>query len=898
MAEESFFQRVTRLFRSGPAIRRKIKGHDPNNYYDQNVIRANHGHYNGHAGYKRSGNPFSVMGDYGILDRLSKYSEFAEMEYTPEISTALDLYADETCSPDEQGKRFHVYSENPKIQKALEELFHEVVNVDFEARRDIRNLIKNGDFVRYVEVQPKVGVILTQPIPINEVSREEGFDPSDPTAVRFKLETYGGKYLENWQILHFRILSNDAHLPYGTSFLENVRRSWRQLCHASGTRVLTTTGYKNIEDVLVGDVVYTHLPEKKQTVKTTVEAVVDMGVQPLVLVETNHRTIKVTPNHGLLVRDKNGDFHYKKAEDLTESDALVLPAITSGKITETEDAETLKHLGYAIGYIDKQIPSWVYDLDLKGRKAFLQGLLSLGGYDDRKTICFEDKVLTQQTQELCWTIGIPVGKTITVRPERKGRKESYKLWLDLSKQTQEVVYENVLRVAKQEVGQTWDLQVKHEEHNFIANGVVTHNTMIEDAMLLYRMVRSPERRVFYIDISGIKPEDVANYMEAVQARIRSNTATNRTQGLTDLRYNPMSVDDDYFLPTRPNSGTKIETLAGGQHVSATEDVEYIRGKVIAGLKVPKAYLGFDEALSSKATLAQEDIRFSKTIQAIQEIYIAEFNKLAILHLFALGFQGEDLIDFELKLSNPSSVALQQKLAIISSRIDIAAKAWDLGKETGMVSIPWIQRNILNFRGEELNQIFEEAIEDQKRLAFLKFTLESKPKKNTEADANVDTFEQESAPAQLTGGTNQQQTPPAKTVSIAPDSDGLKRAFIGMDLAPIKAGQTPTQQKKNLKRSKQFSGQRATMNPGFAAMLDPKNKYNKDVYGQKQGSVLLENMEEQIRDSQKSGGAVIPEFLPASIQQTLRLFYESRMKEYEVEFEIEDIASEMKELLNG
>lgn len=653
MADESFFQRVTRLFRSGPAIRRKIKGHDPNNYYDQGVMRANHGYYtSGHTGYKRGGSPFSVMGEYGILDRLSKYSEFAEMEYTPEISTALDLYADETCSSDETGRRFHIYSENPKIQKALEELFYEVYNINFEARRDIRNLVKNGDFFRYVEVQPKIGVVLTEPVPVNEVSREEGFDPQDPTAVRFRLETYGGKYLENWQILHFRILSNDAYLPYGTSFLENVRRSWRQL------------------------------------------------------------------------------------------------------------------------------------------------------------------------------------------------------------------------------------------------------TMIEDAMLVYRMVRSPERRVFYIDISGIKPEDVGNYMEAVKATIRTNTVTNRTQGLTDLRYNPMSVDDDYFLPTRPNSGTKIESLAGGQHVSATEDVEYIRGKVIAGLKVPKAYLGFDEALGSKATLAQEDIRFSKTIQALQEIYIAELNKLAILHLFAIGFQGEDLIDFELKLSNPSSVALQQKLAVISSRIDIAAKAWDLGKETGMVSIPWIQRNILELRGEELNQMFEEAIEDQKRLAFLKFTLESKPEESKDEHANVGEFEKGSVmPELLPPNELQAGSSMVKSVSIAPDSTGLKRAFTGMGLAPVKANQTPAQRNKNAKRNKQFSGQRALMNPGFAAMLDPNNKYTKDVYGQK-GSVLLENIEGQIAESQKRGLDIVPNFLPASVRQTLKLFYESRMKEYEVDFESDDIATEMRTLVKG
>ena len=658
-------------------------------------------------------------------------SEFSEMENTAEIATALNVYADESCATDEKGKTFHIYSENAQVQKALEELFYEVVNIEFNARRMVRNLVKNGDYFCYVEVVPDFGVINVEPLPVNEIEREEGFDKHDPYAVRYRLITRGGKYLENWQMLHFRILGNDLFLPYGTSFLESARRSWRQLCHLSGTRVLTEVGYKNIEDVTSGETVYTHCPELKSTVKARVKHIVDMGVQNIVSVETSHRTIKVTPNHGLLVKNKNGDFIYKKAIDLIASDGkggnssrnsdkLVLPSIISGEpalylnfndvssaysvklinkaanierkgivnrlknlgastgyknihsflngdrkiswadyqlvkkefdLTDpvkyyykhskkeslffdftnqiysfdkdfikffgfmlgdgwvnknglgfalgiydqqneeyinyaakifgeqysysrragtksaqvnwdnTEAAHIFRHLDFKTGFASKHIPNWVYNLNLECRRSLIQGMFDADGCDNTGTICFANRKLIEQTQELCWTIGIPVGKTITVRPERPGHKESYRLWMDLSKESKDVVYENVLRVTEQENGQTWDLEVEHEEHNFIANGIVTHNTMMEDAMMVYRLVRSPERRVFYIDVSAVHPNDIPSYMEAVKEGMRGASVIEQQQGRQDFRYNPLPVHKDTGIPLLDGRTITIEELA-------------------------------------------------------------------------------------------------------------------------------------------------------------------------------------------------------------------------------------------------------------------------------------------------------------------------------------------------
>ena len=232
--------------------------------------------------------------------------------------------------------------------------------------------------------------------------------------------------------------------------------------------------------------------------------------------------------------------------------------------------------------------------------------------------------------------------------------------------------------------------------------------LIEDAMLVYRVIRAPERRVFYIDVGNVPPEDVSNYLEQAQTSLKRNQIVDKTNGQVDLRYNPLSVDEDYFLPVRGGeSGTRIDTLAGGQNTSAIEDVEYVQKKLFAALKIPRAYLGYDEEVGAKATLAQEDIRFSRAIQRIQKTILAELNKMAMIHLYCHGYDGEDLADFDLRLSNPSSLAQQQKLELIRSRFEIAGTAPE-----GAVSRRWLQKNVIGLTDEDINQINEEK-EDEK-----------------------------------------------------------------------------------------------------------------------------------------------------------------------------------------
>lgn len=457
--DQNLFQRLTKLFRSGPVVRRKIRN------LDTTVAVADKTKSSGALLFQKSLAPTYATitaNAYNLSERLMRYQDFGEMEYTAEIAAAMDIYADESCAQDDKGRILHVYSDNEKIRELLEELFYDTLNVEFNLRAWVRNLVKYGDLFLYNDVSPTHGVINAFPIPVNEIEREENYDPNDPMAVRYRWVTLGNRTLENWEVSHFRLLGNDMFLPYGSSIIEPARRIWRQLI------------------------------------------------------------------------------------------------------------------------------------------------------------------------------------------------------------------------------------------------------LIEDAMLVYRVVRAPERRVFYIDVANIPPENVPMYVEEQRKNLRSNQVVDRNSGRVDLRYNPLSVDEDYFIPVRGSeSGTKIDTLAGGQNAAAVEDVAYIQKKLFAALKIPRAYLGYDEALSSKATLAQEDIRFSRTINVVQKTVVSELNKLAIIHLYANGFDSEDLQNFTLRLSNPSTVAQQQKLELWRSKFEIAGSAPE-----GHVSKEFVRKEIWGLNDAQIDAIDKQRLKEK------------------------------------------------------------------------------------------------------------------------------------------------------------------------------------------
>mgnify|MGYP003963308641 CR=1 FL=1 len=238
--------------------------------------------------------------------------------------------------------------------------------------------------------------------------------------------------------------------------------------------------------------------------------------------------------------------------------------------------------------------------------------------------------------------------------------------------------------------------------------------LLEDAMMSYRITRSPERRVFYVDVGNISPQDVEQYMQKVVTTMKKNQVVDANTGRVDLRYNPLSIDEDYFIPVRGGESTKIESLPGGTYTGDIDDVKYLRDKLFAALKIPQSYLSRSEgAGEDKATLAQKDIRFARTIQRLQRSVIAELEKVGIIHLYTLGYRGEDLTKFGLRLNNPSQIAAMQELEHMKTKFEVADSATE-----GYFSKAWVYRNIFRLTEEEVIRIQREMFHDSKFTAAI------------------------------------------------------------------------------------------------------------------------------------------------------------------------------------
>lgn len=466
MAERksTLFQQLTRLFKgSGPLVKRKIKT------VNTRVVRPDPTGVSSALLLSKSTAGFSQSiaggGSYHVQERTARLQDYNEMDAYALVNAALDIYADETVAQDANGRTLHIHSDKPAIKETLEELFYNTLNAEFNIRPWTRNLCKYGDFYLYIDVSPEFGVINVSPIAVNELVREEGYDPNDPFAFRFRWVNLGNRVLENWEVAHFRLLGNDMFLPYGSSMIDGARRTWRQL------------------------------------------------------------------------------------------------------------------------------------------------------------------------------------------------------------------------------------------------------VMIEDAMLVYRVTRAVDRRVFYVDVGGVAPDEIGNYMEQAKGAIRSQGVVDRDTGRMDMRYAPLSIEEDFWIATRGGeSGTKIDTLPAGNNQAHVEDVEYIKKQLIAALKVPSAYLGYNDAIPGSSGLAQVDIRFSRTVNMIQRTLVSELNKIAMIHLYAAGFRGDDLVNFEIRLSNPSTIAQQQKLDLLRLRFEIAGTAPLMG-ETPLMSERWMFKNVIGLNDQEILQVRRERLDD-------------------------------------------------------------------------------------------------------------------------------------------------------------------------------------------
>ena len=405
--------------------------------------------------------------------RLQLYSDYEAMDHDPIIAAALDIVSDETTNRNEYGDILNINSQDENIRRILQNLFYDVLNIEFNLSTWIRNMCKYGDFYLKLEVSEKFGVYNVIPLSVYEVVREEGTDPENPSYVRFTMDPNGLASgatntirrdqftLENYEIAHFRLLTDSNYLPYGRSYLEPSRKVFKQLM------------------------------------------------------------------------------------------------------------------------------------------------------------------------------------------------------------------------------------------------------LMEDAMLIHRIMRAPEKRTFYINVGAIPPDQVEQFMQETVNKMKKTPYIDQNTGDYNLKYNMQNITEDFYIPVRGNdSSTRIETTKGLDY-DGTEDIEYLKNKMMAALKIPKPFLGYEEGVEGKSTLAGMDIRFARTVERIQRIIESELTKIALVHLYSQGFTDEKLTDFKLELTTPSVIYEQEKVELFTAKTTVAKEMLD-GK---LFSKDWIYEHVFSLSPDEYHPQKESMVDD-------------------------------------------------------------------------------------------------------------------------------------------------------------------------------------------
>ncbi len=458
------FKKLTKLF-SGPIINFRAQKPAKERKFQLDKYANTFNSLGGLSYKKNVYNPFDSLrsGNMAIQSRAERYIDFEQMEFYPELSSALDIYGDEISTFTELNKVLRIECKNEEIKNILDALFFKVLNVEANLFHWARTMCKYGDFVMYLDIDDVLGVKSAIGLPAGEVERLEGEDDTNPNYIQYQWNA-GGLTFENWQIVHFRILGNDKYSPYGTSVLDPARRIWRQL------------------------------------------------------------------------------------------------------------------------------------------------------------------------------------------------------------------------------------------------------VLVEDAMMASRVIRAPDRKLFKIDVTGVAPEDVEQFMQRVITQMKRHQVVDDQAGTghVDLRYNPMSVEEDIYIPVRAGQSSDVTNIAGQKGIDSIDDIKYLKDKLFSAIKIPKAYLSqSDSGVEDTSTLSQKDIRFARTVQRLQRSMLSEMEKIGMVHLYTLGFRGDDLMSFKLSLNNPSRTAQMQELEGLKSKLEVAGTA--IGQN--FFSRQWVSKNIFNFSDEELQKIERQRFYD-------------------------------------------------------------------------------------------------------------------------------------------------------------------------------------------
>jgi len=231
--------------------------------------------------------------------------------------------------------------------------------------------------------------------------------------------------------------------------------------------------------------------------------------------------------------------------------------------------------------------------------------------------------------------------------------------------------------------------------------------LMEDAMLIHRIMRAPEKRTFYINVGAIPPEQVEQFMAETVNKMKKTPYIDQQTGDYNLKYNMQNITEDFYIPVRGNdSSTRIDTTKGLDY-DGTGDIEYLKAKMMAALKIPKPFLGYEEGVEGKSTLAGMDIRFARTVERIQRIVESELTKIALVHLYSQGFEDKDLVDFKLELTTPSIIYEQEKIELYTAKTTVAKEMLD-GK---LFSKDWVYENVFGLSPDQYNEQKDTMLND-------------------------------------------------------------------------------------------------------------------------------------------------------------------------------------------
>lgn len=235
-------------------------------------------------------------------------------------------------------------------------------------------------------------------------------------------------------------------------------------------------------------------------------------------------------------------------------------------------------------------------------------------------------------------------------------------------------------------------------------------TLMMDAMLLHRIMRAPEKRVFYINVGNIPPNEVDAFVQKTVTTMKKTPFLDQNTGDYNLKFNLQNMLEDFYIPIRPgDTTTKIDTAKGLEY-AGIEDVEFLRDLMLGSLKVPKSFLNYSDELNGKSTISALDVRFSRTVERIQRIVLSELEKIALIHLYVQGYEDADLVNFEISLNNPSIIYEQEKIALMKEKVDLSTSII----EKKLFSSDWVADKLWQMSEDQINEQRELVVEDVKR----------------------------------------------------------------------------------------------------------------------------------------------------------------------------------------